>query len=525
VTGAIETYDVVIIGSGFGGSINARRLAEAGRSVLVLERGKRYRPSEFPRDVRDTDALLWRHPTVAKATGLFEFRAFSAISTVTAAGVGGGSLIYASIHYRPRTEVFDDPRWPPGFDREKLEPYYERVGHALGVETVPSTLRLPKRDAFKAAGDAMGRRMMDTPQAVSWDEVFGPGEGRSTCTLCGECEFGCTFGAKNTLDFTYLARAEASGAEVRTGCLVSHIAPSPQVGWEVYYTETDTRRTVKVTGRRVVVAAGTLGTNEILLRSRDEAKTLPKLSHRLGFGYSANGDFLGNIQNADVPLDPWNGPDVTSVMWFDEDDPAFLLAAPTFNRPVMEVLASFGQPPVGRVTKAFAPLLWSRLPGLASFAFRRGLLSKPLRRPAPGAGPADRMTNLFAVGQDNAGGRFVLRRGRLDIVWDYERENRELIARQRAAMKEVARRYGGTFADFPLWGPFGRTMTVHSLGGCSLSTNPDDGVVDADGQVHGHPGLYVADGSIIPTAIGSHPVMTISAIAERIAESVVASFG
>jgi cholesterol oxidase len=135
------------------------------------------------------------------------------------------------------------------------------------------------------------------------------------------------------------------------------------------------------------------------------------------------------------------------------------------------------------------------------------------------------MTNLFAIGQDNAGGRLLLRRGKLDIVWDYEAENRELIGRQRAAMEDTARSYGGTFADFPLWGLFRRTMTVHSLGGCRLSTHPDEGVVDVDGQVHGHPGLFVADGSVIPTAIGSHPVMTISAIAERIAETVVESFG
>lgn len=514
-------HDAVVIGSGFGGSINALRLAEAGCSVLVLERGRRYRPSEFPRDVRDTDALLWRHPEVPNARGLFDFRVFSGISTVVASGVGGGSLIYASIHYRPRPDVFEDSRWPEGIDRDTLEPYYQRVEAALGVETVPAGLNLAKRDAFHEAGRSMGRRVMDTPQAVSWTEVFGSGDGRGTCRLCCECEFGCTFGAKNTLDFTYLARAEALGTEVRTGCLVSHIAPDASGGWEVHFTDTATRQPRVVTGRRVVVAAGTLGSNEILLRSRDEAKTLPKLSHRLGVGYSGNGDFLGNIQNAAIPLEPWVGPDVTSIMW-DDDEPAFVLATPTFNRPVMEVLASFGQPPVGRAVKRMAPLLWKRLPAISAFLFRRGLLSRPLRRPAPGAGPAERMTNVFAIGRDNSGGRIVLRRGTLDVVWDYEHDNRELIARQRAAMEDLARRYGGTYADFPLWGPFRRTMTVHSLGGCALSSDPDDGVVDIDGRVHGHPGLYVADGSVVPTSIGSHPVMTISAIAERIAEHVVA---
>jgi len=525
MTAATETCDVVVVGSGFGGSINALRLAESGRSVVVLERGRRYRPHEFPRDVRDTDALLWRHPGVAGATGLFDFRVFSGISTVVAAGVGGGSLIYASIHYRPRAEVFEDPRWPPGFDLETLDPYYERVRSALGVETVPGHFHLAKRDRFRAAGEAMGHRVVDTPQAVSWTEVFGSGEGRTTCRLCAECEFGCTFGAKNTLDFTYLAQAEEHGADVRSGILVSHISPAPEGGWRVHYHDTTTHRPGIIAGRRVVLAAGTLGSSEILLRSRDTAKTLPRLSHRLGFGYSGNGDFLGNVQNAEVPLDPWTGPDVTSVMWHDDDDPAFVLAAPTFNRPVMEVLASFGQPRVGRAVRAVAPLLWSRLPGVVAFLFRRGFLSKPLRRPAPGAGPADRMTNLFTIGVDNAGGRLVLRRGKLDILWDYERENAALIERQRAAMQDLAGHYGGTYADFPLWAPFRRTMTVHSLGGCALSSDVEHGVVDVDGQVHGHDGLYVADGSVIPTAIGSHPVMTISAIAERIAERVVESYG
>jgi cholesterol oxidase len=519
---AAETFDAVIIGSGFGGSINALRLAEAGSSVRVLERGKRYRPRDFPRDVRDTDALLWRYPTARRAVGLFEFRTFSGISTVVAAGVGGGSLIYASIHYRPRPEIFDDSRWPDGFTLERLEPYYAKVERALGVTTVPADLPLAKRDAFHRAGAVMGRQVMDTPQAVSWTEVFGEGEERTTCRLCCECEFGCTFGAKNTLDFTYLARAEAAGAQVRTGCLVSHIAPTRSGAWEVHYTDTVTGGRASIIGRRVIVAAGTLGSNEILLRSRDVTGTLPGLSPRLGVGYSGNGDFLGNIQNADVTLDPWVGPDVTSVMWHEDALRGFVLATPTFNRPVMEVLASYGQRASRRLPSPVLARVWRSLPGLAAFALARGLLSHPRRRPAPGAGPPERMTTVFAIGRDNAGGRIVLRRGRVDVVWDYAAENAQLIARQRAAMQELARQYGGTYGDFPLWGPFGRTMTVHNLGGCALSEDAGRGVVDPDGQVHGHPGLYVADGSVIPTAIGSHPVMTISAVAERIADRVVA---
>ena len=520
-----EIYEVVIIGSGFGGSINALRLAEAGRSVLVLERGRRYRPQDFPREVRDTDALLWRYPCPKRSRGLFDLRFLSGIATLTAAGVGGGSLIYASIHYRPRPEIFDDPRWPAPFDLDTLGPYYDKVAAQLGVKPVPAHLKLPKRDAFHRAAEAMGVEAFDTPQAVSWTELFGPGEGRQTCQLCAECEFGCRYGAKNTLDFTYLAQAQAQGAKLHTDCLVTHIAPDPTGGWQVHYEDLDGRKPGVVTGRRVIVAAGTLGTNEILLRSRDEAKTLPKLSHRLGRGYSGNGDFLGNIQNAAVRLDPWVGPDVTTVSWHHEDSPGFVMATPTFNEAVMEVLASHGQPPPNPLLGLVSPLLWRSLARLLPLGLRTGVLAKPLRRPAKGAGPSDRMVTVFAIGRDDAGGRLVLRQGQLDVLWSYARDNRALIDRQRAAMRSLARHYGGSYADFALWSNFGRTLTVHNLGGCALSSSSEEGVVGIDGQVHGHPGLYVADGSVIPTSIGSHPVMTISAVAEWIAERVAASFG
>lgn len=493
--------------------------------MLVLERGRRYAPGDFPRDPRDLDALLWRHRSPARSRGLFEFRTHSGIATITAAGVGGGSLVYASIHYRPHPTVFDDPRWPRAFTPESLEPYYQRVEKELAVQTTPVSLPLPKRDAFHAAARSLGRDSMDTPQAVSWETVHGASaELRAPCRLCCECEFGCNHGAKNTLDFTYLADAEALGAQVSPGYLISHLSPGDRGGWRVHATDLDTGRSSVVTGRRVVVAAGSLGTTELLLRSRDLTRTLPRLPHRLGRGYSGNGDFLGNVQNAAVRLDPWWGPDVTSVMRFDDDpaEPRFVLATPTFNQPVITALAAQGQPPTPEWVTRIAPALWHRLPGLLGFAFASGVLARPPRRPAIGAGPADRFTTIFAIGRDNARGRMVLRDGRLDILWDYAGEHAALIARQREAMQALTDAYGGTYSDFPLYKIFGRTTTVHNLGGCALSEDPERGVVDVDGQVHGHPGLFVADGSVLPTAIGSHPAMTIAAVSEWIADRVAA---
>jgi cholesterol oxidase len=191
----------------------------------------------------------------------------------------------------------------------------------------------------------------------------------------------------------------------------------------------------------------------------------------------------------------------------------------------MEVLASLGQPRPAWWLRPMAPLLWRMLGFLIPFGFRQGWLSRPLKHPGRNAGDPSRMTNLFAIGRDNANGQLVLRGGSLDIRWDYERENRELIAGMEAAMSEVAEVYGGTFAPLASWELFRRIVTVHSLGGCHLSDSPDRGVVSPRGEVHGYPGLYVSDGSVIPTSIGFHPVMTISAVSEHIAEGLAEGFG
>jgi cholesterol oxidase len=516
-----DRYDAVVVGSGFGGGITALRLAEAGKSVLVLERGRRYRPGEFPRDVTDVDRLLWDYPRRPRSLGLFDIRFFSGLGVVTASGVGGGSLIYAGIHIRPDPQVFDDPRWPRSIDRAALEPYFDRVAERLSIAPIPEENALPKRDAYRNAAAALGREVFDPDMAVSWTkpDMYG----REACRLVAECEFGCQHGAKNTVDLTYLAAAEDLGATVVTGAHVSHLEPIIGGGYTVVFDRLPAGSRARATGSRVILAAGTLGTNEIFLRSRDTFGTLPALGTALGIGFSANGDFLGSIQNSKVDLEPWHGPDVTSVIRYFDEAPEFTLAAPTFNRDVMAVIAALGQ---GKATwlRPLGPVLWPRLGEVLRWAFRRGLLSRPIRFRGRNAGDPGRMTNLFAIGRDSAGGVLRLRRGRLDVEWDYERENGPLVARMEHAMGELAERYGGTFAPLVTWNAFRRITTVHPLGGCRLSDSTRDGVVTTEGGVHGYPGLYVADGSVIPSSIGFHPVMTISALAERTADAVVSSF-
>jgi cholesterol oxidase len=518
-------YDVVIVGSGFGGSISALRLAQAGKSVAVLERGRRWLAGQFPRDTTDVNTVFWRWPGKSAARGLYELRFFSGVSAVVASGVGGGSLVYANIHIRPDADVFADERWPRTVNRASLDPYYDRVAAALGISPVPTATPIPKRDALHAAALSLGKPVFDADQAVNWDK----------CKRCSQCEFGCQHGAKNTLDLTYLAEAEKLGAEVLPGLAVTSIEPAGN-GYRVHYRDVATGVAGSVVGARVVVAAGTIGTNELLLRCRDIQRTLPKLSPRLGEGYSANGDFLGNIENSGQNLHPWDGPDVTTVLRYAKTNgangangasadgaPPFTLAAPGFTRGVTSVLASLGQPHLEWV-RFLAPFLRSSLNGVIPWMFGRGMLAKPLFLPEPNAGDPARMINLFAIGRDNANGRFRMNGGgTLDIEWDYANENRALIDAMTTAMNDVARSLGGTFAPLALWSAFERLLTVHSLGGCRLGESAAKGVVSEHGEVFGYPGLFVADGSVIPTAIGFHPVMTIAAVCERIAERIAAS--
>ncbi|HZD95874.1 MAG TPA: GMC family oxidoreductase [Candidatus Sulfotelmatobacter sp.] len=513
-------YDAVVIGSGFGGSIAALRLAQAGKSVLVLERGRRYNPGEFPRDTTNVRQVFWRYPRDTRSLGLYDLRFFSGVGTMVASGVGGGSLIYANINIRPDEVVFDDPRWPRSLNRRTLDPYYDKVAKVLNVSPLPPEIKLPKRDHFHAAAAKIGRKVFDPDEAVHW-----PGSTQTDgheCIMCAECEFGCQYGAKNTVDRNYLAQAEKLGAVVQPNILVSHVGVQ-NGGYRAFYRNVVTGEQGYTDCSRLVCSAGTLGTNELLMRSRDVTQTLPKISSTLGQGYSSNGDFLGTIQNSAAFLDTGNGPDVTSVIRFFEEDPRFTLAAPAFAKPIMQVLASFGQEP-GFFLKCLAPFMWRQLDWLLPWMFKKGWVSRPSELPAPHAGDPERMTNLFAIGRDNANGTMRLKKDRLDIEWNFAGENQELIRKMSEAMRQVADAYGGTFAPLPFWGLFHRTLTVHSLGGCRVADSPDNGVVSPRGEVFGYPGLCVADGSVIPTAIGFHPVMTISAMAEYIAEGITQSW-
>ena len=219
--------------------------------------------------------------------------------------MGGGSLIYSNVHIRPDPIAFESERWPRSISRRSLDKYYDIVAKTLDISPLPEESEVPVRISFRKAAAAVHRTIFDPDQAVSWKQPSDPA--RQACQLCAECELGCQFGAKNTLDFTYLAASERLGTRIQPGAWVSHIEPAT-MGYRVHFVDLTTGEKKVVNGSRVVVSAGTLGTNEILLRSRDINKTLPRLSRRLGQGYSANGDFFGTILNTAVDLHPWEAP-------------------------------------------------------------------------------------------------------------------------------------------------------------------------------------------------------------------------
>src|SRR5437764_419221 len=297
-----DRYDAVVVGSGFGGGITACRLAQAGWRVCVLERGRRFAPEDFISEPIEAPTLLWHH--FLNPGGVFDLRLFKDVVVITAAGVGGGSLVYANVQLRANPEVFDTG-WPAGIDRTSLDPYYERVESVLEPRSTPTDPHLAKVRAFEGMAAAAGQTATSLPIAVHFGEDrVNPFSGvkQSACTNTARCDIGCPRHAKNTIDITYLARAEREGAVVRPHCEVRRLeAPaSPDGPWRVSFRGLGDADDGSVEAPVLVLAAGTLGSTRLLLRNR---RRLPKLSPALGRRFSGNGDALGaafNPSRADV---------------------------------------------------------------------------------------------------------------------------------------------------------------------------------------------------------------------------------
>ncbi len=419
-------YDAVVIGSGFGGAVSACRLAEAGYSVLVLERGRRWDKTTFPR--KPGDDWLWDHDHPERCQGWIDFRVFPSMAVVQGAGVGGGSLVYANVSVSARPDTFD-VGWPPEITVAALEAHYRAVKRDAGVASGPREPVARAHSAPQARRRANGAadRFEPLDLAVSFSDdwnvglpdPYSPehskpfvnphGKLQGTCVHLGNCDIGCDVGARNSLDLNYLARAEFRQAEVWPLHIARVIEPLPD-GYRVRFERIENGTLVpgEVSARIVVLGAGSLGSTELLLRCRDQFGTLPALSafHRVM---------------------PW-----------------------------------------------------------------------------------------FAQGRDAANGILSLRAERLFLDWDID-QSESVINAIVDTHKDFARSTSGLPLVPTTWTVARHLVTPHPLGGCNMGRTSAEGVVNHAGEIFGYPNLYVADGAIVPEALGLNPSKTIAALAERIA--------
>ncbi|MEA2285208.1 MAG: cholesterol oxidase [Solirubrobacteraceae bacterium] len=547
-------FDAVVVGSGFGGAVTACRLAQAGHSVLILERGRPWPPGSFPRTPRECRADAFWSPD-AGLHGLWDMWSFTGLDAVVSSGLGGGSLIYANVMLRKDPATFADDEhesWPVSY--ADLAPHYETVETMMGATPYPTEhepyASTPKTRAILEAAERLGLEASRPKLAVTFapgdpddpDRPPAPGvpidpapnlheAPRFTCRLSGECCVGCQYGSKNTLDFTYLSAAQQAGAEIRACCEAVALAPRDGGGWTLRYRQhlsakAGCRETLidrtdeperEVRARTVVLAGGTLGSTRLLLSNR---AALPRLSPRLGHGFSSNGDILMFTRGADRYLDPSYGPTITaSVRVPDADSPSgrgfFVQDA---GAPVAtEWLWQGREAPADlwRLRRTAWKRLGRRLRGRRDTSLG-GVLAEGLG----GARESAAMMPLLGMGRDVPDGRMTLQGGSLALNWS-ERPSREFFEGLEAAGSAVSEALGGR-----MWRPLGRyarLVTVHPLGGCSMGETPRDGVVDPFGRVFGAEGLYVADGSIMPGPVGANPSLTIAAMAERIAAGIMAA--
>ncbi len=512
-------YDVVVVGSGYGGGVSASRLARAGKRVCVLERGREYPTGSFPSKLSELRNELMvsggRFGGNGKA-GLYDFRLGEDLHVLAGCGLGGGSLINAGVCLRPDARVFADAVFPPGFASDgMLDEGYARARAWIRPAHDPDAAAMPKFQALQAASGALRQAAEVAPVAVSFAATINPaGVQQAACTRCGDCCGGCNVGAKNTVALSYLPDAVAHGAELFTETKVDHVAKTA-TGWRVHWAPTGSKpgSFEAVTADILILAAGSLGSSEILLRSREHGLAL---SSRLGHGFSANGDIIafgyggkrrvnavgvGHPPRADVG--PVGASVSGQIVVVDDDDLDLSLT-------VQE----------GVLPSALGPLLpvffvpGGRLLG-AAHALIKGVYDGPLAR----------THTFFVVSHDNAQGHIALKDGRAAIEWPGVMRQ-PVYGRVDRALEALCKESGASYVKNPMSETLmgAKPATAHPLGGCGLGVDSVCGTVDHKGRVFDgaaadiarvHDGLYVLDGSIIPRSLGCNPLLTITALSER----------
>nr|WP_164519699.1 GMC family oxidoreductase [Nocardioides ferulae] len=519
-------YDVLVVGSGFGGSVTALRLTEKGYRVGVIEAGARFRDEDFPATSFQVDRYLFQ-PRLG-CYGIQRIDALKDCLIVSGAGVGGGSLVYANTLYEPLPAFYTDPQWSHITDwKSELAPYYDQAKRMLGV--VENPLRTPSDEVMEKVAVEMGvgDTFHPTPvgvffggpggeQAEPGSEVADPffggaGPARNTCIGCGECMTGCRHNAKNTLVKNYLYLAERNGARVMPLTTVTRIQPRAGGGYDVHirFTKAKTDRpSVRrvLTAEQVVLAAASLGTQRLLHRMRDEGY-LPRLSQRLGYLSRTNSESILGAIAPDLSVDYSQGIAITSSFHPDPDthiEPVRYGKGSNFMS-LMQTVLTDGDGPAPR-WQTWLKEIWKQRRNVPDLYDLKHWSERTV-------------IALVMQSLDNSITTYTKRipltkRRYLTSEQGHGVPNPTWIPAANKAARSIARLIGGVPGG-NIGEPFNRPLTAHFLGGCAIGDSPETGVIDPYQRVYGHPGLHVADGSAITANLGVNPSLTITAQAER----------
>ena len=508
-------FDVVVIGSGFGGSVAALRLREKGYSVAVIEAGRRFKDKDFPKTSWRLRRFLF-FPRLG-LTGIQRIHALPDVMVLAGAGVGGGSLVYANTLYTPPDTYFNDPQWRSITDwKSELAPWYDQAHRMLGVAENPYFS--PSDAAMKEAADEMGvgHTFKMAPLGIYFgdgtdkkvaDPFFGGvGPDRNGCTQCGACMTGCRFNAKNTLPKNYLGLAEGAGAEVFSLHTVTKIEEQSDTSW-VITTRKSTSwfgATKKFTARQVVVAAGTYNTQRLLHTMKNDG-TLPKLSDALGKLSRTNSEALTGALLKKSDTDYTKGSAITSSFFPDDH---------THVEPVR----------YGKGSNLMGLLQTVMTDGFVAKARRRQWLTQMVKNPAL----IIRILNVrkwsertvIALVMQNVDSALTVKGKKGIFGWhltsknDSDKPNATYIPAANEVVRRIADKHegiaGGHYGDL-----FNAPFTAHFVGGCVIGEDKSKGVIDPYHRVWDYPTLHIVDGSSVTANLGVNPSLTITAQAER----------
>ncbi len=526
-----DYYDVVIIGSGYGGGVAASRLARMGLRVCVLEKGRQWRPGDFSNTVKglwDRSRIVGKIVNLGPDNALFDLRLGKQMHVLSACGLGGGSLINAGLAFRPEPWVFEQQNWPKQIAGDTyLSKGFEKAEEMLGVAHCPGGADLLKFKSLQTCAQEIENGLPENspvnaelvPSTINYTPGFNKAHVlQSACTQCGDCWMGCNVGAKTTVTNSYLTDAAHFSASLFTSMDVKFVRKHDD-HWRIFYVQLEestgkTRTKGSIKADMIILSAGVIGTTEILMRSKRQGLALSK---QLGKGFSANGDDLAFGHDMPdrvngiavghpprtIPAQPV-GPNCIGMISLQEDDD-----------PRSQIKLQAGT--MITLMAALAPLK----------SLLRGKPLRALKILVNGAykGALTSSQCFYIVGHDDASGELTMNGDHALLEWPNVADQ-SVFGRGKKLLTHIFEKLRADYMQNPVRDTIlgGKLITVHPLGGCHMADSADNGVVDHQCRVFDpsdkgknavHNGLYIVDGSIIPSSLGANPLLTITALAER----------